>query len=51
MRYSAAAASINDGTGLRYVGLTDGTLYGRTIPNAGSDTATTVEITIVDGHI
>ena len=48
---SVAATSINDASGLRYAGLTDGTLYGRTIPNAGSDTATTVEITIVDGHI
>jgi hypothetical protein len=48
---SAAAASSNDASGLRYAGLTSGTLYGRSVPNAGSDTSTTVEITIVDGHI
>ena len=47
---SAAAASINDTSGIRYNGLTAGTLFGRSIPNAGSDTTTVVEITIVDGH-
>ena len=48
---SAAAASINDGTNLRYSGLIAGTLYYRSIANAGSDTSTTVEITVVEGHI
>lgn len=47
---AAAAATINDSTGLRYSDLVDGTLYVRTTPNAGADTSTTVEMTIMDGH-
>jgi hypothetical protein len=49
---SAAAAFINDASGLRFdFGNNPRTLYGRTTPNAGSDTSTTVELTIVEGHI
>ena len=48
---SAAAASINEGANLRYSGLVGGQLFYRTKPDAGSDTATAVELLIVDGHI
>jgi hypothetical protein len=49
---SAAAAFINDASGLRFdFGANARTLFGRTTPNAGSDTAASTEITIVDGFI
>ena len=49
-RVSAAAAAINDGTNLRYSDLVGGKMYVRAKPNAGSDTATTVEFTVWEGH-
>ena len=48
---SAAAAGINDATNLRYSGLVAGEMFYRTVPNAGSDTVTTVEMVVVEGHI
>lgn len=47
----SAATAINDGTNLRYTGLTSGVLYGRTVPDGGSDTTTTWELTVVEGHL
>lgn len=47
---STTAARINDATNLRYSGLVGGTLYWRSCPNAGSDTATTVVLDVIEGH-
>jgi hypothetical protein len=47
---STTAALINDGTNLKYSGLTAGKIFGRSLPsNAAADHAISTEIVIVEG--
>jgi hypothetical protein len=45
---SAAAAYVNDQTSVRYAGLTNGTLYGKSVPDAGSDNAIQTDLLIAE---
>lgn len=48
---STTAALINDGTNLKYSGLTAGNIYGRSLPsNAAADHSISTSIVIVEGH-
>lgn len=48
---STTAALINDASNLRYVGLTAGKIYGRSLPsNAAADHSVSTEIEVVEGH-
>jgi hypothetical protein len=47
---ATTAALINDGTNLKYSGLTAGKIYGRSLPsNAAADHAVSTEIVVVEG--
>ena len=49
-RQSSSSATVNDATNLRYSDLTNGTIYWRTTPNAGTDTTTVIVLDGVEGH-
>ena len=47
---ATTAALINDGTPLKYSGLTNGNVYGRSLPsNAAADHSISTEIVIIEG--
>ena len=47
---TTVAALVNDGTALKYSGLTSGKIFGRSLPsNAAADHAISTEIVIVEG--
>lgn len=48
---ATTAALINDGTQLKYAGLTGAKIYGRSLPsNGAADHSVSTEIVVVEGH-